>query len=54
MENLEHAQREGGPPQWLEIRGDFSPAVEAALLGEKTAQEALDDLAESARQAMAR
>jgi multiple sugar transport system substrate-binding protein len=54
MENLEHAQREGGPPQWLEIRGDFSPAVEAALLGEKSAQQALDDLAESARQAMSR
>lgn len=54
MENLEHAQREGGPPQWLEIRGDFSPAVEAALLGEKTAQQALDDLAAAARQAMSR
>jgi multiple sugar transport system substrate-binding protein len=54
MENLDVAQREGGVPQWLEIRGDFTPAVESALLGQKTAQEALDDLAEGARAAMAR
>ncbi|MEV8249871.1 ABC transporter substrate-binding protein [Microbacterium sp. NPDC076768] len=45
MENLDVAQREGGPAQWLEIRGDFAPAVEAARLGQKTPQEALDDLA---------
>lgn len=54
MENLEYAQREGGPPQWLEIREDFTPAIESALLGEKTAKEALDDLAASASEAMAR
>ncbi|NEE01920.1 ABC transporter substrate-binding protein [Phytoactinopolyspora halotolerans] len=54
MENLEIAQREGGVPQWLEIRGDFTPAIEAALLGEKTPQQALDDLAGEAREAMAR
>ncbi|BDZ41971.1 ABC transporter substrate-binding protein [Paraoerskovia sediminicola] len=45
MENLEVAQREGGPPEWLEVRGDFAPAVESALLEQKTPQEALDDLA---------
>jgi multiple sugar transport system substrate-binding protein len=54
MENLDVAQREGGPPQWLEIRGDFSPAIESALLGQQTPQQALDDLAEAARAAMAR
>ncbi|HEY8471126.1 MAG TPA: ABC transporter substrate-binding protein [Natronosporangium sp.] len=54
MENLQYAQREGGPPQWLEIRGDFAPAVEAALLGEKSAQQALDDLAAAATEAMSR
>ncbi|NED94320.1 ABC transporter substrate-binding protein [Phytoactinopolyspora alkaliphila] len=54
MENLDVAQREGGVPQWLEIRGDFTPAVESALLGQKTAQEALDDLADGARAAMDR
>ncbi|MEV8252564.1 ABC transporter substrate-binding protein [Rhodoglobus sp. NPDC076762] len=45
MENLDVAKREGGPAQWLEVRGDFAPAVQAALLGQKTAEEALDDLA---------
>lgn len=54
MENLDVAQREGGPPQWLEIRGDFAPAVESALLGQKSPQQALDDLAEAARAAMGR
>lgn len=54
MENLDAAQREGGPPQWLEIRGDFSPAVESALLEQQTPQEALDALAEAAQSAMDR
>ncbi|GAA1946797.1 ABC transporter substrate-binding protein [Microbacterium aquimaris] len=45
LENLEYAKREGGPSEWLEVRGDFAPAVEAALLEQKTPQEALDDLA---------
>lgn len=54
MENLEHAQREGGPPAWLEIRGEFKPNLEAALLQQKTPQEALDDLAAQAEAAMAR
>jgi multiple sugar transport system substrate-binding protein len=45
MENLDVAKREGGPSSWLEVRGDFKPAIEGALLGQKTAQEALDDLA---------
>ncbi|GHD81805.1 ABC transporter substrate-binding protein [Salinibacterium amurskyense] len=45
MENLDVAKREGGPAQWLEVRGDFAPAVQAALLGQKTPEEALDDLA---------
>jgi multiple sugar transport system substrate-binding protein len=54
MENLDVARREGGPPQWLEIRGDFSPAIEEALLGQKTPQQTLDDLADAAKAAMAR
>lgn len=54
MENLEHAQNEGGPPQWIEIRSEFTPAIEAALLGQKTPQEALDDLAATASEAMGR
>lgn len=54
MENLDKAHPEGGVPEWLEIRGDFAAAVEAALLGQKTPQEALDDLAADAQAAMDR
>ena len=54
MENLDNAHPEGGVPAWLEIRGDFEAAVQSALLGEKTAQEALDGLAASAQEAMNR
>lgn len=54
MENLEVAKREGGPPQWIEFRGDFTPAVQSALLQEKTPQQALDDLAALAQTAMTR
>ncbi|WP_372593323.1 ABC transporter substrate-binding protein [Actinotalea sp.] len=52
MENLDVAKHEGGPAQWLEIRGNFKPAIESALLGEKTAQEALDELAATSAAAM--
>lgn len=44
MENLDAAKREGGPSSWLEVRSDFKPAIEGALLKQKTAQETLDDL----------
>lgn len=52
MQNLDVAKHEGGPAQWLEIRGDFTPALQSALLGEKTPQQALDDLAAKAQAAM--
>ncbi|CAM3490446.1 ABC transporter substrate-binding protein [Occultella aeris] len=54
MENLDVAQREGGPPAWLEIRGDITPAIEAALLQQQTPQEALDALAAGAQAAIDR
>lgn len=49
MENFENTGREGGPASWVEVRGLFSPALQAALLQEKTPQEALDDLAANAQ-----
>ncbi len=52
MENLDHAFSEGGVPAWLDIRGKFKAAVESALLGQKTPQQALDDLAAEATAAM--
>jgi len=54
MENLESARREGGPARWLEIRGEFKPAIESALLGQKTPEEALDDLGAAAQTAIDR
>jgi multiple sugar transport system substrate-binding protein len=48
MQNLGDAYSEGGVPQWLDIRGDFKAAVESALLGQKSPQQALDDLAAEA------
>ncbi|WP_407319739.1 ABC transporter substrate-binding protein [Isoptericola halotolerans] len=54
MENLEVAKREGGPAEWLEVRGDFAPAVEAALLGQSEPQVALDELAGLVETAMDR
>jgi multiple sugar transport system substrate-binding protein len=53
MQNLDNAHSEGGGSGWLDVRGLFKPAVESALLGEKTAQQALDDLAAEASAALA-
>ncbi|GAB4086303.1 ABC transporter substrate-binding protein [Myceligenerans cantabricum] len=54
MENLEHAKREGGPAEWLEVRDDFAPTIESALLGQEEPQAALDDLAVLVQTAMDR
>lgn len=52
MENLDVAQREGGPDSWLEIRGIFAPALQSAMLGEKSPEQALNELAVNAEVAM--
>ncbi|WP_410813902.1 ABC transporter substrate-binding protein [Micromonospora sp. 067-2] len=54
MAHLDAAFSEGGVPAWLEIRGDFKAAIESALLGKKTPQQALDDLAAKAQAAIAK
>jgi multiple sugar transport system substrate-binding protein len=54
MANLDKAYSEGGVPGWLEVRGDFKGTIESALLGQKTPQQALDDLAVKATAAMRR
>jgi len=46
--NLEYAYSEGGVPNWLDIRGDFKAAIESVLLGQTSAQKALDELATKA------
>ncbi len=54
MEHLDAAYSEGGIPAWLDIRSDFKAAIESALLGKKTPQQALDDLAAAAQTAIAK
>jgi multiple sugar transport system substrate-binding protein len=48
MQHLDSAYSEGGVPAWLEIRNKFKAAIESAMLGQKTPQQALDDLAAEA------
>ena len=48
MDNLDAAFSEGGVPHWLDIRGDFKATIESALLGQTSAQQALDALAAKA------
>jgi multiple sugar transport system substrate-binding protein len=53
MQHFDSVHSEGGVPQWLEIRDKFKPAIESAMLGQKTPQQALDDLAAEASAALA-
>ncbi|MFI5593895.1 ABC transporter substrate-binding protein [Amycolatopsis sp. NPDC051758] len=48
VDNLDYAFSEGGVPTWLEIREEFKPALESALLGKSSAADALRGLAEKA------
>jgi multiple sugar transport system substrate-binding protein len=48
MANLDSAYSEGGSPAWLEIRNGFKAAIESAMLGQKTPQQALDEFAAEA------
>ncbi|WP_419999059.1 ABC transporter substrate-binding protein [Streptomyces boninensis] len=48
MDHLDAAFSEGGIPAWLEIRDEFKPAVESALLGKASPQKALQQLADKA------
>lgn len=52
LDNIDSAFSEGGVPAWLDIRDDFKTAIESALVGKKTPQQALNDLAGQAVQAM--
>jgi multiple sugar transport system substrate-binding protein len=53
LENLRYGRPEGGIPAWLSIRDDFKDVVQSALLGQQSAQKALDGLAATADAAIA-
>jgi multiple sugar transport system substrate-binding protein len=53
MQHFDSVHSEGGVPEWLDIRDKFKPAIESAMLGQKSPQQALDDLAAEANAALA-
>lgn len=54
VEHLDEAHSEGGVPQWLDIRDQFKPAIEGALLGRAAPHKALRELADQAHTIMNR
>ncbi|MGC0250331.1 extracellular solute-binding protein [Pseudactinotalea sp. Z1748] len=54
-DNFQYATAfEGGSPAWMEVRGAVSGEIEAAIVGQKTAAEAVDALAAVAEDAITR
>jgi multiple sugar transport system substrate-binding protein len=53
LDNLQYGRAEGGVGAWLSIRDDVKTAVQSAMSGRQTAQQALDVLATSAEAAIA-
>lgn len=53
LDNLQYGRAEGGVGAWLSIRDDVKTAVQSAMSGRQTAQQALDVLAVSADAAIA-
>ncbi|MBA2322633.1 MAG: extracellular solute-binding protein [Pseudonocardiales bacterium] len=53
LDNLRYGRSEGGVGAWLTIRDDIKTAVQSAMNGRQTAQQALDQLAISAEIAIA-
>jgi multiple sugar transport system substrate-binding protein len=45
-ENLSDAVFEGGPASWLDVRGQFGAALDDALLGKKSSEDVLNQLAQ--------
>jgi multiple sugar transport system substrate-binding protein len=53
LDNLRYGRPEGGVGAWLSIRDDIKTAVQSAMSGRQTAQQALDGLAATASAAIA-
>ncbi|GAA1725398.1 ABC transporter substrate-binding protein [Isoptericola hypogeus] len=54
INNLDKARSEGGTPAWMEIREKIKPTLETAIVGQQSAQQAIDQLAGIANDAIAR
>ncbi len=54
LTNLDQAFSEGGTPAWMEIREKIKPTLESAVVGQQSAQQAIDQLAGIANEAIGR
>lgn len=54
LDNFDKAWSEGGTPAWMEIRENIAPALETALVGQQSAKQAINQLADLANSAIAR
>lgn len=54
VSNLDKSVSEGGTPAWMEIREKVKPTLQTAIVGQRTAKQALDDLASVSRSAISR
>ena len=52
--NMDKARSEGGTPAWMEIREKIKTTLETAVVGQRTAKEALDELAKLSKEAISR
>ncbi|MFC7625007.1 ABC transporter substrate-binding protein [Microlunatus sp. GCM10028923] len=54
LSNLDQAFSEGGTPAWMEIREKIKPTLESAVVGQQSAQQAIEQLAGIANEAIGR
>lgn len=54
LSNLDKSVSEGGTPAWMEIREKVKPTLQTAVVGQRTAKQAIGDLASVAKAAIGR
>lgn len=54
LDNMSKARSEGGTPAWMEIREKIKTTLETAVVGKRTAKEAIDELANLSKEAISR
>lgn len=54
LDNMSKARSEGGTAAWMEIREKIKPTLETAVVGQRSAREAIDDLAGACKEAISR
>ncbi|GAA1561511.1 ABC transporter substrate-binding protein [Kribbella hippodromi] len=54
LDNMSKARSEGGTAAWMEIREKIKTTLETAVVGQRTAKEAIDELATLSKEAISR